>query len=184
MSASDFVKNSCHGVVTVVMHDTNGADVEHEELFDLGDVACTGLSRELNELVMHQRRGRRVSEDNGAKKYPGLSLSSFVTSLMNAASPGSLAEAIFGVGAYSDTVSVTGAGRRRAVHVRLHIEGTDIGDDDDDDLECRICYPDTGFGEAMDGDKLSTSFTVCGDVILNDVVICSDLGERSGQAAS
>lgn len=177
MSASDFVMNSVHGVVTVIMHDTDGNDVEHEELFDLGDVALSGLAKELNELVKYSRRGRRVSEDNGAKMYPQLSLSGFVTSLLNASAPGSLFEAIFGVGAYSDTVSVTGAGRRRAVHVQLEIEGEEIGNDNDDEILCNICYPTTSFGEAMDGDKLNCSFEVCGDVEVNGETVCSDLGE-------
>lgn len=163
MAISDFVKNSCHGSLTLA--DGTGTPVTLPVLYDLGDIAVTGLSGpRLNEVQDFERRGKYISSAYAGRRYPTFTMSAYLTG-EGASAPGSLQAFLFQGTPYTANISTLGSGRVYAVKATLTIEGTDFNDAADWSTIFNNCVPtDTGFGEAMDGDKFTFSLSVKGAI--------------------
>ena len=153
-----FVKNSCHGVVTVRARTGAGANVDLAVPYDMGDFSAGELAKVLNAVVSFERRGQWVSDAHAGRLYPGLSLSAFFMGYQD-----TLQEFLFQQGTYSTNVSVQGAGRPYAIDVIHRIEGSAGGDAADWEttfLNCPVLP--TSLAEAMDGNKWTLSLACRG----------------------
>ena len=155
MALADFVRTHVHG--SFILADGTGSPVTLPSLFDLGDVAFSGLSGpNLNEVDTHERRGNWVSDSYGKRRYPQITFTSFLTG-EGAAAPGSVQAFLTKGTPYGSNVSVQGVGRVYAVKFTLNIEGSDHGADDWSSV-FNNCVPiDLGFGE---GDEDLWSITL------------------------
>lgn len=162
MALSDFVRNSCYG--SFVLEDGTGSPVQLASLFDLGDVAISGLSGPvLNEVQEFEARGNYISDSYAARRYPTITFTSYHTG-EGAASPGSVQAFLTKSTPYGSNVSVQGAGRVYAVKFTLNIEGSAAGADDWSSVFNNCVPVDLNFNEAMDGDKWSITLRCRGAV--------------------
>lgn len=162
MALSDFVRTHVHGSFSLA--DGAGSPNLLTSLYDLGDVAISGLSGpKLNDVTSHQRRGKWVSDSYGDRRFPQITFTSFHTG-EGAAAPGSVQAFLTQSTPYGSNVSVQGVGRVYAVKFTLNIEGTNFGADDWSTV-FNNCVPiDLGFGEAGDGDKWSITLECKGAI--------------------
>lgn len=163
MPISDFVKTSVHGSFTIA--DGTGTPVTLTAAYDLGDVAVSGLSGPyLNEVVNHERRGNYVSSSYGARRYPTITFSAYLTG-EGASAPGSLQAFLMKATPYGSNISTLGSGRVYAVKFTLNIEGTDFGDSADWSAVFNHCIPtDVSFSEQIDGNRFSITLTCVGGI--------------------
>lgn len=163
MPISDFVKTNVHGSFT--LSDGTGTPVTLTGAYDLGDVAISGLSGPfLNEVVNHERRGNYVSSSYGARRYPQISFSAYLTG-EGASAPGSLQAFLMKAAPYASNVSTLGSGRVYAVKFVLNIEGTDFGDAADWSATFNHCIPtDLSFAEQVDGNRFSITLQCVGSI--------------------
>lgn len=163
MPISDFVKTAVHGSFT--LEDGTGTPVTLTAAYDLGDVAISGLSGpKLNEIVNHERRGQYVSSSYGARRYPQITFSAYLTGEGTSA-PGSIQAFLLQTAPYAANVSKLGSGRVYAVKFTLNIEGTNFGDAADWQTVFNNCIPtDMSFSEAMDGNKVSFTLQCVGSI--------------------
>lgn len=163
MALSDFVKTSVHGSFTLA--DGTGTPVTLTASYDLGDVAVSGLSgAKSNEIVNHERRGKYVSSSYGARRYPQVTFSAYLTG-ENSTTPGSIQAFLKQLAPYTANVSTLGTGRVYAVKFTLNIEGTNFGDDADWSTVFNHCLiTDMGFSEAMDGNKITFTLQCVGSI--------------------
>lgn len=167
MSAvSGYVRVNTHGQITL----SNGAGtISLVLLYDRGDVKIAGLSPMLNEHRMMSARGKHLSDAYGARKYPTISFSAYVTELISAdgTNPGSMLELLSLLGAHSTLEPVSGVGRPAAINFALRKEGSNFGRNDET-VTCTNVYWEWDYAEAEDGDTLSLTGTVMGSVVITD----------------
>lgn len=163
MAISDFVKSNVHGSFTLA--DGTGTPVTLTAAYDLGDVAITGLSGpRLNEVVNHERRGNYVSSSYGARRYPQITFTAYLTG-EGAEAPGSIQAMLMRATPYASNISTLGSGRVYAVDFTLNIEGTDFGDAADWSTTFADCIPiDTGLNEQVDGNRFSFTLQCVGAI--------------------
>jgi len=163
VAISDFVKTAVHGSFT--LSDGTGTPVTLTAAYDRGDVAISNLSGPyLNEVVNHERRGNYVSSSYGARRYPSITFSAYLTG-EGASAPGSLHAFLMRATPYGSNVSTLGSGRVYAVKFTLNIEGTDFGDAADWSAVFNNCIPtDVSLTEAMDGNVLSMTLQCVGAI--------------------
>lgn len=163
MAISDYVKTAVHGSFTLA--DGTGTPVTLTAAYDLGDVAISGLSGpKLNEVMTFERRGKIISSAHGARRYPQITFSGYLTG-EGASAPGSIQAFLMKATPYTANISTLGAGRVHAVKFTLNVEGTDFGDAADWSVVCNHCVPvETAFSEAMDGNKFSFTLQVLGSI--------------------
>lgn len=160
MPLSDFVKTSVHG--SFVLEDDDGNSLTAQ--FELGDVAISGLSGPyLNEVVDHETRGNYISSSYGARRYPQITFSAFLTNESDA-SPGSIQAFLMRAAPYEDNVSTLGEGRVYAVDFTLNIQGEEFGEENWSTLFDDCVPVELSFGEAMDGDKFQFTLSAKGPV--------------------
>lgn len=168
MAVSGFVKNSVLGTLT--LFDGAGASLACD--FDMGDTALDGLREFLNEVQKFSRRGRHVSHAPGDRTYPTLAFSALVTNIVGSAgapAAGTPLEFMTRKGAYAGNASTTFDGAHTTFGVRLTIEGTGVGDADDERVALSDCVLLNGsFAEGVDGNKLSFSIEVLGDAVVTN----------------
>jgi hypothetical protein len=163
---STFIKSSIAG--SIILTDANGVSLTVP--FDKGDVAIGPLLQHLNEPVKIEARGHFLTLTRGNRVYPTFNFSCFVGNLIGATAvaPGAVLEFITGTGAYSGNVSVQGANREMTVNARLRIEGTNVGDADDEIVQCANVIFQANFTEAMDGYTLTLAGEVLGSVTITN----------------
>lgn len=133
-------------------------------LFDRGDTAISGLDRKLNERVRMTRRGKLGGTAWGDRTYPQITFTCYWTQLISAdgAAPGSLAEALWQLGAYTDGGSLVPP----TCTLTLTIEGTDLGAANDEVITLTDVAATIDIGEAADGNTLTITGTVEGSVAI------------------
>jgi hypothetical protein len=163
MAISDFAKTAKHG--RIVLTDGTGTPVSLSVAYDKGDVAFSGLAGEdLNESVDIEARGAYISTAAGARRYPQVTFTAYLTG-EGASAPGSVQAFLLKQAPYTANISTLGSGRRYAVNFRLIVEGTDFGDAADWDTVFHDCVPiDTSFSESMDGDSFSFTLSCKGEI--------------------
>ena len=174
MAVTDFVRNSTMGRLTLI--DGSASPVSLVSAFDLGDLAISGLRGGgiLNDVVKFQRRGHHLSTAHGERIYPQASFSAFLTELTQAVAPGTLLDFIAKRGAYSGNVSTQGAGRPYSIDVQFDILAATYGASDEVIL-LQDCLPLFDLGEAMDGNKISTTWEILGSPLLNGTALAAEL---------
>lgn len=133
-------------------------------LYDRGDTAITGLDRKLNDRVRMTRRGKLAGTAWGDRTYPQISFSCYWTQLISedGAAPGSLLEALWQLGAYTDGGSLVPP----TCTLTLTIEGTDLGAANDETIVLTGVAATVDLGEAADGNTFSITGTVEGSVAI------------------
>lgn len=174
MAVTDFVRNSSMGRITLI--DGSASPVSLVAAFDLGDLAISGLrgGGVLADVVKFQRRSRHLSTAYGERIYPQASFSAFLTELTHATAPGTLVDFLARRAAYSGNVSVQGAGRPYSIDVQFEVLAAAYGASDETIL-LRNCLPLFDLGEAMDGNKISTTWEVLGNVLVNGVNLAAEI---------
>lgn len=176
-NVSNFVKSATMGTLRIIL--ASGAFLDLD--YDMGDLSITNLASKLNELAKFRRRGKRVSEAHGDRVDPAISFSAFATNWIgsNDTAPGSLVEALTGLGAYDGEDSTAGAARPFMVTLRFTVAGAKFGDDDDEVITCTLVYCTFGFAEAMDGNKFTISGECLGTVTVENgtnTVVFAEVG--------
>lgn len=176
MAITDFVRNATVGRLTVI--DGSASPVSLVAAYDLGDLSITGLRGGgvggLNDVVKFQRRGRHLSTAPGERQYPQASFTAFLTELENATAPGTLLDFLAKRRGYSGNTSTQGVGRPYSVHLKWEVLAATYGASDETVL-VEHCLPLFDLSEAMDGNKLSVSVEVLGRVLVNGVVLSSEI---------
>lgn len=166
---SSHMKNSVLGSIKAV----DGAGTELQLPYTLGDLKLGPLKKILNEDVQIEARGEYVNTVTGKRIYPTLSFSALAGNLSGgtATAPGTLAEFLTGQGAYSANVSTSGAGARRTYTVKLviRVEGSDVGDTDDEVITCNHCIVTVDqWQEAEDGNKIAITAKIVGSIVVTN----------------
>ena len=162
MAVSSIVKSAIDGTIT--LSDGTGTPVTLALSFDLGDLSITGLSQRLNEVVAVQRRGKLASIRHGARTFPQLTFSAYITSYTGVTSaPGSIMDFVTGTGVYSANTS-TSSGDVFTCDVTFDIEGTDLGDSADGQIVVADVHFAFDLSEATDGNTVSLTGTIYGSV--------------------
>lgn len=162
-AASAYVKTNVMGTLTLI----DGAGTSLTVPYEKGDLSVDGLAQSLNELVKHEARGNFISASYGNRRYPSMSFSAFATNLVGGTSsaPGTVYEFVTRSGAYAALVPTLGAGHPMTVDVRLTIEGSNFGDSADETITLHDVHVTASFQEATDGNSLSFSGEVLGEVV-------------------
>lgn len=166
---SSHIKNAALGSIKAV----DGAGTELQLPYTLGDLKLGPLKKVLNEDVQIEARGEYISSATGKRIYPTLSFSALAGNLAGATAtaPGTLAEFVTGQGAYAANVSTSGAGSRRVYTVKLviRVEGSDVGDTDDEVITLNHCIVTVDqWSEAEDGNKVSITAKVVGTIAITN----------------
>lgn len=163
MAVSSIVKTSLDGQLT--LSDGTGSPVSLVLAFDNGDLSISGLSKVLNEETAIQGRGKLRSVRYGARTFPTVSFTAYVTSITGVTSaPGSVTDFVSGTGVYSSNTSTLSGGDVYCVDLTYDLEGTDLGDSEDGQIvigNVRCVYD---FTEATEGTQVSITGTVYGTV--------------------
>lgn len=168
MSVSTVVKTAAQGVISLA--DGTGTPVTLTVPYTRGDLTAGPLPPKLNELVKIEARGKKVGLAYGNRVWPTVSFSAWLPNVASssASAPGSLAEFLAALNAYSGNVSTSGAGRPVTVNITLTVEGTSLTDSADEtwvfkDVHCSITPT-----EAMDGNTLAIQGEICGDIVFTN----------------
>jgi hypothetical protein len=162
MALNDFRASAVHG--SIVLADGTGTPVTLTSLYDLGDIAVTGLSGpKANEVVHHQRRGKYVSSSYGARRFPQLTFSNMFVGETSSA-PGSVAAFAAQATPYTANVSTLGSGRVYAVKITVNIEMSDFSGTDWSTVFNSCVLIDRGMTESMEGNTVNLTFEVMGSI--------------------
>lgn len=123
MAVSAIQKSNVSGTITMV----NGATTL-AAAYDRGDLTIGPLKAVLNQNNPVERRGRFVGLVTGARIYPQLSFSAWLTQFAEASAPGDLIDWILNKDAYSALTSTLGSGTPYTSDMTYKVEGTDFGD--------------------------------------------------------
>jgi hypothetical protein len=161
-------KNAFKG--TISFSDGTGTPVTLAVVFTMGDTNIPTLRQHLNEDVIISARTRFIGLAPGAPSYPQVSFSAYCGNLVGSSNsaPGSPLEFVHGKGAYAANVSTIGANRRMTVDIIVTIEGTDWGDAADETITLEDCRVEVGWQESMDGNVLSFSAVVLGNIVVTN----------------
>jgi len=164
---SSYTKTSQHG--SIVLSDATGTPVTLALSYDEGDLAIDGLSEYLNEVVFHQRRGKRTSISNGERKVPTATLTIKCHNLVGSSTsaPGTPLEFMTKKNSYSANTS-TWKTVPYTFKLTLTIEGTSFGDAADETVVLNDCFYTGGWGEGMDGNKLSCNLQIFGTIVITN----------------
>jgi hypothetical protein len=161
------VKTNTYGTLT--LRDGTGTPVTLALTYDKGDISISNMAAELNEMVPIERRGKLIAIAHGGRMYPEFSFTAFLGNIVgsDAVAPGTLIEFMGRKGAYSGNVSTLGSGTVRPYTVDLiwDIEGTNFGDTADERIVAEDCRCVWSVTEAQDGNTVSISGTVYGNVV-------------------
>lgn len=165
---SAVVKTAVLGSLTIA--DGTGTPVTLSVPYTRGDLTIGPLGPKLNELVKIEARGKFLTAAYGARVYPAMSFSAWCPNVVGSSTsaPGTLAEFLAALGAYSANVSTLGTGRPVAVKLTFTIEGTNLGDSADETIVANDVYCTINFAEAMDGNTLSIAGEVLGTVVVTN----------------
>ncbi len=163
MSVSSIVKTAIDGTIT--LSDGTGTPVTLAATYSLGDLSITGLGKHLNEQVAITSRGKLRSVRNGARSFPSVSFSAYITSYTGVTSaPGSLMDFATGSGVYSSNASTLTGGDVYCCDLTFTVEGTDLGDSADATITVTNVALRFDVAESMDGNTVSFTGTVYGSV--------------------
>lgn len=166
MAISQYVRTNVSGEITL----TDGAATQLTLAFDRGDLSISGLKEVLNENVRIQRRGKFVNTAHGARIFPTVSFSSWVSAFQDSGmAPGDLITWIQRASgsAYASLESTYGSasGLPFAFDVTYTLEGTDFGDSADSTFTLHDCEVDSfDFAEAAEGLSITVNLTVTGEI--------------------
>ena len=166
MAVSTKPKGNTSGTLKYV-DGTAMTPVELTSSFERGDFKVTGLQAggDLNEVTPVQRRGVFVGLIKGARTFPQLSWSCWVTQFTEASGTGTDADFLLQQGAYSGNVSTSGTGCPYTIDIDYTVEGTDFGDSADHNVVFADFHADTvDYEEGADGNFLAVSGTVYGAI--------------------
>lgn len=163
---SGYIRNNTMGELRVSNSD---GSVALTLLYDRGDVAITPLRSRLNARQRVSRRGKHVSSAYGARIYPQITWSGYVSELVGDSDtkPGSVLEFLTLLGAYDDVTPVNGTGRPASVNLRLLIKGSEYGLVDTTVTLTNI-EVDAEFREAEDGNTLSFTADILGTIVMTN----------------
>lgn len=153
MALDTHIKNNVVGQLT--LRDGTDTPVELVVPFYRGDLAITGLSATLNEIIPAEARGRTLGKMHGARIRPSVSFSAFVAEMTNA-SAGVLSDFLMRKGGHSANVSTLGAGRPYAIDIAVHLEGSSFGGNDCDFVLIDFT-PSINYSTAIEGDSFEIS---------------------------
>lgn len=161
-------KNFAGGVMR--LSDGTGTPVTHTVPMTKGDFTLSPIQARLNEQKIATARTQVLGVMIGAPIIPKLSLSCMVGNVVgsSAVAPGSTLEMVTGKGAYSANISTMGTNREMTVDTRLTIEGTQWGDANDETIDCLDCLFSSEFAESADGNTLSFTAQVLGDIVVTN----------------
>jgi hypothetical protein len=136
--------------------------------FEKGDFQVSDLSPHGREVTVIEGRGNLLSLRRGKRKYPTGSFSCFIPKLTAGAASASLLDVLSrkSGSTWADATSTTAAiGNVFTYDFAWTIEGTDLGDAADHAAVFEdICVDSYSIAEAEDGDTVSVTFTVYGNV--------------------
>lgn len=178
---STIVKTNLQGTIT--LKDTTGTPVTKALTYDKGDFSLSGLGPKLNEVNTIARRGKHLVNVHGARKYPEVSFSVWVTNLVGSSTsaPGTELEFLSILGAYSANTNPAGTGSRPVeVSIDFAIEGSSLGDSADETIAMtKVVVTGFDFVEAEDGNTLTFTGRVCGSVAITNSTNTVTLAEYS-----
>lgn len=133
-------------------------------LYEAGDGSLGSLDKHLNERQRFQRRGNHVSTGWGARIYPAFAFSSYWTELIGSddTAPGSLAEALFQIGAYDDSGSLIPP----TCTIDWTVYGQGVGLATDEVITMTSVSAQINLAEAVDGNKIDVAGMVEGSVTI------------------
>ena len=179
-AVSTYVKNSTMG--SIILADSTGTPVTLTLAYDKGDLSITGLGQKLNDVGHVQRRGKHVSSMFGARRYPQVSLSIFVSNLVggSTAAPGSMLEFVTLLNAYAANTNPAGAGRPAAFKLTYTVEGTNFGDTADETVVLSsLTLMSLDFTESLEGNTLTMQCELAGTVVITNSTGTVTLSEIS-----
>lgn len=168
MAVSGFVKTNVSGAITLL--DGAATPVELTLAFDRGDLSLSTLKEVLNEDVAIERRGRFINSAHGARVYPSISFSCWISAFQDSGvAPGNILTWIqrTASSAYASLVSTLGTGSSVpfACDLRYTLEGTDFGDSADHTFTCNdVQLQIDSFTEAAEGLSVAISGMVRGGI--------------------
>jgi hypothetical protein len=183
-AGSTFWKNNIMGSLLIGDGTTPAVTLAMDT--DKGDLAITGLSRKLNELVKMERRGRLGSLAYGNRIYPAISFSAFVGNFAGSdlIAPGTPFEMLMGLGVYGGNFSTfgnvaPGLFRPYTTNLSFRVEGDDVSDVDDEIVTCEDVYVTSDFSEDVNGNTLAFSGEILGRVLFRNAtneIILAQIG--------
>jgi hypothetical protein len=179
-AVSTYVKNSTMGSVTLA--DSTGTPVTLALAYDKGDLAISGLGAKLNDVSHIQRRGKHVCSVFGARRYPQVTLSIFVSNLVggSTSAPGSMLEFVTLLNAYVANTNPQGTGRPAAFKLTYTIEGSNFGDSADETVAlASLTLMSMDFAEAIDGNTLTMTCECAGSIVITNSTGVVTLAEIS-----
>jgi hypothetical protein len=165
---SSYTKTAAMGAISLA--DGTGTPVTLAVPYTRGDLTVGPLGARLNEVVKIEARGDFISAAYGNRIYPQLSFSAWLPNVVGSSTsaPGTLAEFVAGLGAYSANVSTLGSGHPMAVKITLTIEGTSFGDTADETIACDDCICSVSITEGMEGNTISVTAEVLGTIVVTN----------------
>lgn len=165
MALSSIVKTG-HDAGTLQLIDGTGTPLTLTVRWDKADLNVGDVSGTMREVVAVVGRGKLRSLRRGAPKFPSISFSVHVTEFSETGTGTVLDWEAKKTGTpFASRVSTTASiGDADTYHVKFTMEGTTYGDAADSILQFKDCNGSWSFAEGEDGNTLSFSGTVYGDI--------------------
>ena len=161
MANSTVVKNFLDGQLT--LSDGTGSPVTHVVDFDQGDFSISGLSATQREVAAYESRGVLKTLRHTSRTYPSGSFTVMLSDITDA-SDATMVDFLLKQGSFSGNAS-TVAGDVYCIDLILDIEGTDLGDDDDETITLTDCYCTVDISEG-DPSVITVNYTCYGTVTM------------------
>lgn len=165
MALSSIVKTS-HDAGTLTLQDGSGTPLTLVVRWDKADFAINDLVNGLREAVPVVGRGKLRSLRKGAPVFPSISFSCHVTEFTETGTGTVLDWETKKAGTpFATRTSTTASiGDVDTYNITFKMEGTDYGDAADTTIKALDCAGKWSFSEAEDGNSLSFSGTVYGNI--------------------
>lgn len=169
MAVSGFVKTNTCGAIALA-DGTSPTPVSLTLAFDRGDLSLSNLAPVLNERVVIEARGKFKNLAYGARQYPTVSFSCWVSAFQDSGTaPGNILTFLQRTAgsAYASNDGTLGTGSKipYTVDVTYTLEGTDWGDSADHTFTLHdVDFSIDSFTEASDGCNVSLTGTVYGEI--------------------
>lgn len=170
MTASNVIKTAFDTAV-ITLTDGSGTPKVLTIRFDDGNFSLSGLQSVARETVAIQTRGKLRSLRCGAVVFPTLTFSAKFCEIAES-SAGTIFDWLAKRTPFASRVSTTTSiGDVDTCDVTFTMEGTDLGDAVDHVIVCEDVHLMLDFAEGNEGDTLSFSGTVYGDITSTDDIV-------------